>query len=591
MDASEQITRPSRWDEPFDADMSEEHVRRVLSLAPFDSLDPERFPKHLPLRGILMNDTRLVRLKMDEIVVREGDYGNSAYLVLEGAVRVVMDLPRAALGRLDRQKAGLLESLRRTFAVRGTRERRAHHTLRQREANENEFVVLQDVPGVLEGKDTRDIGAGQLFGELAALGRTPRTATVLSAQDGTLLLEIRWQGLRDLMSHGPELKAQIEENFREKGLNSLLRTLDIIRRLPDEAVNEIVAGTQFQRHGRMDWYGSFQQLMSATPPAERLKKEPLILEQRDYLNGLMIVRGGFVRVSRRLHQGEQTITYLGKGQHYGLEEIFAANQAPGNALVSRHSLRAVGYVDVLLIPTALVERHILPCLTSDERTRLEASIPKPHGKNGALGAVLSGEARAKLGPALLEFFMDKRAINGGAAMLIDLDRCTRCDDCVRACADTHDGNPRFIRHGDQLQGIQITQACMHCHDPICMIPCPTGAIHREESGEVVINDRTCIGCGSCANSCPYNNIQMVEIRDDRDLPQFPVRKDAQGRILRDADGSMMSSSSAGAVRRATKCDLCHDLLNGPSCVRACPHDALIRLDMRATDKLADWINR
>ena len=45
------------------------------------------------------------------------------------------------------------------------------------------------------------------------------------------------------------------------------------------------------------------------------------------------------------------------------------------------------------------------------------------------------------------------------------------------------------------------------------------------------------------------------------------------------------------VAKATKCDLCVDQLGGPACERACPHDALKRVDMRDTDKLVKWVNR
>ncbi len=589
MDASGQTIRPARWDEPFDAEVTAEKVERILTLPPFDRLDPQRFPRHLPLAGILRNDTRLLTLKQDQIVVREGDYGNSAFLVLEGTARVVLEsLPREVLGRSEGRKKGWFQSIARALGARRVREHRPHHTVRKREADEDELILLHDVPRVLAGKRTEDLQPGELFGEIAALGRSPRTATVIAAQNGTRILEIRWQGLRDMMSYAPELKAHIEQRFREYGLRSLLRALDIIRRLPQEAVDEIVAATEFERHGRMDWYGSYQQLLGSSTPAERLRTEPMILQQGDYLNGLVIVRGGFVRVSQKYHLGEQTTAYLGKGQFYGLKEIYQNARKPSEMVTAEHSLRAVGYVDVLVIPTVLVERLILPRLTAAEIRKLEPQGLKP---KTARPAKLSEEAREKLGPGIVEFFMDKRTINGGSTMLIDLDRCTRCDDCVRGCASAHDGNPRFIRHGDQLEGIQITQACMHCHDPICMIPCPTGAIHREESGEVVINDRTCIGCSSCANNCPYNNIQMVEIRDEQGMPQFPVKLDAKQRIVFDSRGAMTSLSADGAVLRATKCDLCHDLLGGPACVRACPHDALIRLDMQETDKLAVWLNR
>ncbi len=157
-------------------------------------------------------------------------------------------------------------------------------------------------------------------------------------------------------------------------------------------------------------------------------------------------------------------------------------------------------------------------------------------------------------------------------MLIDTDRCTSCDDCVRACASTHDNNPRFKRHGPIHDGLQVTNACMHCVDPVCLIGCPTGAIHRHASGPVVIDDATCIGCGTCAQSCPYDNITLVEIRD--------------------ADGGFIVDEQTGqAIVKATKCDLCYDQLGGPACQRACPHDALVRMEMQDVQHLAEWVNR
>ncbi len=103
-------------------------------------------------------------------------------------------------------------------------------------------------------------------------------------------------------------------------------------------------------------------------------------------------------------------------------------------------------------------------------------------------------------------------------------------------------------------------ACMHCYDPICLIGCPTGAVHRAPDGVVQINDKTCIGCSSCANSCPYENIRMVKTRS------------TSGAILKDSETSK-------PVLKATKCDLCSDQIGGPACERACPHDALVRLDL------------
>ena len=106
-----------------------------------------------------------------------------------------------------------------------------------------------------------------------------------------------------------------------------------------------------------------------------------------------------------------------------------------------------------------------------------------------------------------------------------------------------------------------------------MIGCPTGAIARHSAtGVVQVNDLTCIGCGTCANSCPYENIQMVEVRNPG------------GAIVFD-------KHSGQPIHKATKCDLCVDQLGGPACQRACPHDALVRLDLGNLEKLSQWRNR
>ena len=178
---------------------------------------------------------------------------------------------------------------------------------------------------------------------------------------------------------------------------------------------------------------------------------------------------------------------------------------------------------------------------------------------------------ATLDTGTLEFLVDNRFMNGTAAMLIDVDRCTRCDDCIRACAAAHDNNPRFIRHGPIYGHHMVANACMHCADPVCMIGCPTGAIHRDTEGPVVVNDQTCIGCSTCANSCPYGNIRMVEVRDD--------------------EGDFIVDKKHLPILKATKCDLCVDETSGPACQRACPHDALRRLDIRDTVGLAGWLKR
>ena len=158
-------------------------------------------------------------------------------------------------------------------------------------------------------------------------------------------------------------------------------------------------------------------------------------------------------------------------------------------------------------------------------------------------------------------------------MVIDLNRCVRCDDCVKACASVHDGNPRFVRTGASHGNLQFTQACMHCTDPVCMIGCPTGAISRDEnSGVVAVHEPICVGCSTCANSCPYQNIRMIEVSD--------------------RDGRPFTDSGTGKpIVKATKCDLCQQSATGPACANACPHDALVRIDLNESKPLSDWLEQ
>jgi Fe-S-cluster-containing dehydrogenase component len=133
----------------------------------------------------------------------------------------------------------------------------------------------------------------------------------------------------------------------------------------------------------------------------------------------------------------------------------------------------------------------------------------------------------------------------------------------------HENNPRFIRHGFRSDKFMIANSCMHCSDPVCMVGCPTGAIHRNPSGQVIINDDTCIGCATCANSCPYNNIRMVMIRNKK--------------------GAIVLDEQNNPIVKATKCDLCEGQIVAPACEQSCPHDAMRRIDIHNITNLEEWL--
>ena len=577
-------TRPERWREPFGPNMHDEDVERLLRIKPFTNFNETAFPEYLSLRGILGNDTRIKTFRKGQIVVREGDYGNSAFLILNGSVRAILDkLPQNMLGRSERVKRSLLKTITQVLRASAYPESRPFSGSHNIQQQQGDVIFLQDIPRIIEENRSAVIEEGEIFGEVASLGRTPRVVTIIAEENETELLEIRWQGLRDIGRFAPEWYHHIEEKYRLHGLDSHLKATSPIDRLDDTTQKMIADSTRFLRFGGFDWHHDFKQQADQVDVADRIKSEPVVIMEGDYLNGLYLIQSGFVRMSRKYNFGEKTTSYLGKGQSFGLREI-CYNHEHGTTVGASFTVRAQGYVDILLIPTYLVEDYLLPALTSAEKRDLTAEMSKL-GEHHRADLALSGQDAQEMAPEMVEFLLDHRTINGTATMLIDLERCTRCDDCVRACASTHDNNPRFIRQGPSINGFQITNACMHCSDPVCMLECPTGAIHRDEDGgQILINDYTCIGCSMCANACPYDNIQMITILNDDGKPQYPVVLDAEENFVAEKNWEE-------PFHKATKCDLCYDHLGGPACVSACPHDALIRSDMRDVPSLIQWLNR
>lgn len=554
--------RPQRWDKPFSDTMTDEVVDRLLTTEPFNRVDESRFRSSLSLRDILKNDTRLIPCQPGDIIVRKGDWGSSAYFILDGNMRVEIEppessLPASTLGRRDVSRKSFFEALSQLWSNHRTPEfRKIAKTatgVGQRSAGDRTQIYLEDVSAVLDKYRTVTINSGQFFGEIAALGRSPRVATVFSEGEGELL-EIRWQGLRDIMRRDDEIRRHIEETFRERALSAFLRTSAMFSHLSDDEMDELVASANFESYGQYD--------SAKAGRTGGIQGEPLVAEEGHYPNGVILIRSGVARISRKYHNGHRTVGYLNPGQAYGFDEI-----AEGGVPL-RYSLRAIGFLAAVIVPTAAVEKLALnskagsapaPMTVAPEESRPSQSM-EPQ------------EAGLSVNNDLLEFVVERRFVQGTASMIIDLDRCTRCDDCVRACANAHDNNPRFIRHGPIHGHYMVATACMHCEDPVCMIECPTGAIHRNQmEGQVIINDQTCIGCSSCANNCPYTAIRMVEIRDSKGALQLDQRNQP--------------------IVQATKCDLCVDQIGGPSCQRACPHDALQRVDMRSLSGLGEMVNR
>ncbi len=153
-------------------------------------------------------------------------------------------------------------------------------------------------------------------------------------------------------------------------------------------------------------------------------------------------------------------------------------------------------------------------------------------------------------------FVAQGLYNAQSLLVLDLESCTRCDECSKACADAHDGETRLVRDGLRFENFLVATSCRSCTDPYCLVGCPVNAIFREGDKEIVIEDH-CIGCGQCATNCPYGNITMYGHQDG-----YRVEGDRKIPVVR---------------QRATTCDQCKSIGGTPRCVYACPHEAAFRM--------------
>jgi len=168
-------------------------------------------------------------------------------------------------------------------------------------------------------------------------------------------------------------------------------------------------------------------------------------------------------------------------------------------------------------------------------------------------------------------------------MIIDIDKCIGCGNCVRACKAENDvpleqGHfrtwvERYQVRGDDLdhpivdspnggydgfppldstdasvKAFFVPKLCNHCADSPCVQVCPVGATFVTRDGVVLVDKSYCIGCRYCVQACPYG----CRFIDERTMT-------------------------------ADKCDLCyHRITRGltTACCEACPTGARQLVDLK-----------
>jgi len=102
------------------------------------------------------------------------------------------------------------------------------------------------------------------------------------------------------------------------------------------------------------------------------------------------------------------------------------------------------------------------------------------------------------------------------------DNCIGCHACEAACSEKNDLPPHLsFRSVGYIEGgtypsyrrLNISMACNHCDNPVCLKGCPTRAYTKfAEYGAVLQDPDICFGCGYCTWVCPFNAPQLDPIK-------------------------------------------------------------------------------
>ena len=447
-----------------------------------------------------------------EIICREGDFGSTAFYILEGTVEVLISTPIAHVQQED--GAGGWSS--RWFSrIRSKLSDRQQHT--RAEESGRRYIPIDAPVDLPYDKPIAELGAGELFGEMTCMSFHPRSATVRAKTEVVVLEMLR--NVLDILQKNKTFRAELDRKYRQRALETHIRSVPVFASMPQEFIAYLRDRVELLRYS----------------PGE------VIVRQGDAADAFYLVRLGFVKVSERHPGGDVVLTYLGRGSYFGEMGLLGGGLRTATCTALDHVdvVRITGEDFHLMLSRFPNIREGLGIVARDRaemnRRRIEATEHVPIGD-----------------------FLNQGLMEAQSLLLLDLEKCTRCDQCVRACADAHDGVTRLVREGLRFDKYLVATSCRSCRDPLCMVGCPVGSIRRRNSMEIIIED-WCIGCGLCTRNCPYGNLNLHPFTVQVPDPAQPTR--------------MIASTK----KKATGCDLCMDH-EEPSCVYACPHDAAHRVE-------------
>src|SRR5260370_22546536 len=383
------------------------------------------------------------RFRAGEVICREGEFGSTAFYILEGQAQVAISTPIAHV----KTQGGAQGFFKRLTSVLVGRE----EDKREEEPRDRTIPIDASVD-LSYGNPVAELGPGDLFGERTCMNFYPRSATVRAESDVVAFEMLR--NVLDIMLKNKTFRAQVDLNYRRRTLENHLRGVPMFADLSPEFIKYLEENIVLKRYA----------------PGQ------VIARQGDPADHFYIIRLGFVKVSENHPGGEFVLTYLSRGDFFGEIGLLGGGLRTATCV-------ALDHVEVLRISGAdfstMVElfpsvRQSLDEIAAERRTqnqqRIQTELDVP-----------------------IDQFLTAGVMEAQSLLVLDLQKCTRCDACVNACADAHDGVTRLIRDGLRFDQYLVATSCRQCRDPLCMMGCAVWSISHRNSMQGLIEEWS-IGC-------------------------------------------------------------------------------------------------
>lgn len=434
-----------------------------------------------------------------------------------------------------------------------------------------------------------------ILGEMTILSSYPRTATVRALTDGEVF-EIRRNVLYTLQ-RSPEAREKLDHVYRSRAVSNHLRRVPLFADLSEDDRRQCLEILSSEPRTEGDTRQSPRRRS-----VELLRVEPgqTIFRQGERADCFYMIRIGHVKVTQTYGGQERVLDYLRPDRSFGeiacigdWEEI--RRELPPDQLGPLDNRRTTSCAALDDVELVRIDAEMFRTMLQEVPALKERVVQQ--ARDYLARVQPAGPAAGRVSSPVLREFADQGLFNAQRLLVLDLEACTRCDECTKACSDTHDGITRLIREGLRFGKWLVASSCRSCADPYCLVGCPVDAIHRidpnsarraikiqphggdpdQQRMEIQIEEN-CIGCGLCAENCPYGNINMhgTVVPSPR-----PLGEGGPGTAAKRWSPGEGPSRQAMVEFHATTCDLCGDIVGNDwrhvSCVYACPHQAAYRM--------------